>query len=223
MNSPLGDSHDDGAKPPAPVRLACLSTDAAASAALRAVIATLVPRAEVEIADAAVERDTPTAECVVLSVGDEHAAAQALTRALRARGYAGAIVVVADDPGRLAAGELRQVGADAMLATTSLTADFPATLTRVLALEERARHSRQAAALLGGLRRTQRLLAAGHVAGRLRHRLNNPLAALLGEAQLLELEELPEEHASAVRRIVELCRRVIEVTRSIDGTGADGT
>jgi hypothetical protein len=47
--------------------------------------------------------------------------------------------------------------------------------------------------------------------------LNNPLAALLAEAQLLELEPLAPDHATSVRRIIELCRRVIEETKSIEG------
>ena len=57
---------------------------------------------------------------------------------------------------------------------------------------------------------------------RLQHRLNNPLAALLAEAQLLGMESLPADHATAVRRIVELCRRVIEETKSIEGLASGG-
>ena len=53
------------------------------------------------------------------------------------------------------------------------------------------------------------------LAGRLQHKLNNPLAALLAEAQLLELEELHADHATSVRRMVELCRRLIDFVTSI--------
>ena len=75
------------------------------------------------------------------------------------------------------------------------------------------------AAALRSVRQTQRLIAAGELAMRLQHSLNNPLAGLLAEAQLLELEELPPDHRESVQRIIELCRRVIEVVRGMDGVG----
>jgi signal transduction histidine kinase len=68
------------------------------------------------------------------------------------------------------------------------------------------------------LRRTRRLLSAGEAAMGIRHSLNNPLTAILAEAQLLELEDLPEEHAASVKRIVEQCRRMVAITRGLEGT-----
>jgi signal transduction histidine kinase len=50
----------------------------------------------------------------------------------------------------------------------------------------------------------------------IRHTLNNPLTALLTEAQLLQLEDLPEEQKQSVDRIVELCRRTIDAVRQLD-------
>lgn len=47
----------------------------------------------------------------------------------------------------------------------------------------------------------------------LQHTLNNPLAGLLAELQLLELEDLPDEHRAAVERAIALCRRVIQIVR----------
>ncbi len=47
----------------------------------------------------------------------------------------------------------------------------------------------------------------------LQHTLNNPLAALLAELQLLEMEELSEAHREAVERAIGLCRRVIVIVR----------
>lgn len=47
----------------------------------------------------------------------------------------------------------------------------------------------------------------------LQHTLNNPLAGLLAELQLLELEELPPEHREAVVRSIGLCRRIIAIVR----------
>ena len=51
---------------------------------------------------------------------------------------------------------------------------------------------------------------------RLRHALNNPLAALLAEAQLLELEELTDEQRQSVERMVALCRRMVGIVRALD-------
>lgn len=47
----------------------------------------------------------------------------------------------------------------------------------------------------------------------LQHSLNNPLAGLLAELQLLEMEELPAEHRESVERAIELCRRIITIVR----------
>jgi signal transduction histidine kinase len=68
------------------------------------------------------------------------------------------------------------------------------------------------------LRRTRRMLSAGEAAMNIRHSLNNPLTSILAEAQLLELEDLPPDHAASVRRIVEQCRRMVVITRGLEGT-----
>jgi len=49
------------------------------------------------------------------------------------------------------------------------------------------------------------------------HSLNNPLAALLAEAQLLAMETtLDPEHRAAVDRMTELVRRLITLVRELD-------
>ena len=49
------------------------------------------------------------------------------------------------------------------------------------------------------------------------HSLNNPLAALLAEAQLLAMETtLDPEHRAAVDRMTELVRRLISLVRGLD-------
>lgn len=66
------------------------------------------------------------------------------------------------------------------------------------------------------LRRVRAQLALGSAASTLQHALNNPLTALLAEAQLLELEPLEGESLQAVSRIVELARRVISLVRRLE-------
>jgi signal transduction histidine kinase len=67
------------------------------------------------------------------------------------------------------------------------------------------------------LRRVRRQFALAESARTVQHALNNPLTALLAEAQLLELEPLADEHLRAVGRIVELARRVAKVSHRLDG------
>lgn len=47
----------------------------------------------------------------------------------------------------------------------------------------------------------------------LQHTLNNPLAALLAELQLLEMEDLDPAHRAGVERSIELCRRLVKIVR----------
>ena len=70
------------------------------------------------------------------------------------------------------------------------------------------------------LRRARRVVAMGESARTVQHAMNNPLTALLAEAQLLELEPLADEHLRAVGRIIELARRVAKAGRRLDGSGS---
>jgi signal transduction histidine kinase len=67
------------------------------------------------------------------------------------------------------------------------------------------------------------VIGAGRITTALQHTLNNPLTALLAEAQLLEMEHLSPEQREAVERIVEMCRRTVDAVRRIDilRTGGD--
>jgi signal transduction histidine kinase len=65
------------------------------------------------------------------------------------------------------------------------------------------------------LRRLRAQYALGEAAHSLQHAFNNPLTALLAEAQLLELETLDEEQRAAISRILELARRLVALTRRL--------
>ncbi len=62
------------------------------------------------------------------------------------------------------------------------------------------------------------VIAAGKRVASLQHRLCNPLAALMAEAQLLEMESLTDDQLAAVKRMVDLCRRMAALTRELDTT-----
>jgi signal transduction histidine kinase len=54
-------------------------------------------------------------------------------------------------------------------------------------------------------------------AAHLQHQMNNPLAALLAEGQLLSMDSgLQGEQRESVDRIIELTRRVISLVRYLD-------
>ena len=66
------------------------------------------------------------------------------------------------------------------------------------------------------LHRVREQLRMGATARAVQHALNNPLTALLAEAQLLELEPLTGEQRTSVARMVELARRLVALTRQMD-------
>jgi signal transduction histidine kinase len=104
-------------------------------------------------------------------------------------------------------------GADASLLVCALLAEREAptrTVPTVPAGPELAAPERE-------LHRVRTQLALGEAARAMQHAMNNPLTALLAEAQLLQLEPLSDEHRAAVARMVELARRVATVTRRLDG------
>ena len=62
-----------------------------------------------------------------------------------------------------------------------------------------------------------KLMQLSNAVGRVQHEMNNPLAALLAESQLLELDQtLNDEQRDSVKRIVDLARRVIASSRKLD-------
>lgn len=140
-------------------------------------------------------------------------------RRLRASGFIGPIIALSD-PAAPAdstdfAAEFARLGA-----THVSESRLPAVLAAafVAALEPRAADA-SASRLLTVLRRTRQLLSAGEIALGLQHSMNNPLAAILAESQLLEMDTLSGEQREAVGRIVALCRRMTAVVRRLDGVG----
>lgn len=67
-----------------------------------------------------------------------------------------------------------------------------------------------------GVARTRRLLAAGELALALRHAFNNPLTALMAEIQMLQMEARDDDTQAAATRMIDLVRRLTEVSRSLE-------
>lgn len=175
-------------------------------------VRTFLPTSEVVMVDAAAvaRGETQAAACALVAPGFGGWSALEGARSLRAAGYEGALVVVVDAP--VTPEErtgLERIGAQHAIAIESLTASLPAAVMEASRLDE-------SAPLVQELRRAQRLMAAGEIARKVQHDVNNPLTALLAEAQLLEMEPMSEEQRQAVIRIIELCRRAAAVVRRLD-------
>lgn len=175
-------------------------------------LAMVLPGVSTATADvtALAEERIPTADAALIDGGTKARATVETLRVLRARGFDAPILVVtpvADDAALRAAVEslgARVVARDLIDRSPS---ELAVALTAALDSEP---------AVTAELRQARRIFAAGQAALSLQHAINNPLAALLAEAQLLQLEELPAEQRGSVDRMVELCRRIVALVRRLD-------
>jgi signal transduction histidine kinase len=203
--------------------LTCVADQSARAAALHEALTATFPSATIVRIDTDVEQFVADhVDCAVVDATVNGVDGVDVMRRIRACGYAGPAVLVLD-PARLPSpsdsASAARLGARLCSLDDQAVVSLGSAVADALATEDGADPGTAAAAALRAVRQTQRLIAAGELAMRLQHSLNNPLAALLAEAQLLELETLPPDHRESVERIIELCRRVIEVVRGLDGVG----
>lgn len=191
------------------LRLLVVSPDAAFSAAVREILAAQLPEAACEVLDAGTLRTRPVADGITIDGRTDIARAAELAARLRAMGFAGALVVVSDGSGN-AGPALAAAGAAHAAAHEIGSQLIPALADRLTEAE-----SEHAAEVM----RARRLIVAGQIAIGFQHSLNNPLAGILAEAQLMQLDAMPPEQHAALERIVVLCRRIIELGRALDGMG----
>jgi nitrogen-specific signal transduction histidine kinase len=156
----------------------------------------------------------PAAEGVMIDVSAARGAVDAF-RTVRGRGFEGRVVLVAqsEDDGTLNQA-VNALGNAACLTRDAIVAK-PARLAETILCG-----TDDSSPGMRALVRARRVLAAGEAALSLQHGINNPLAALLAEAQLLQLEELSPEQRSSTDRIVELCRRIVTLVQRLDGLAA---
>jgi signal transduction histidine kinase len=191
------------------LRLIVVGSDAAFAAAIREVLGVQLPDSVSDTLDPAHMRTRPIADGVVIDGRADAARGAELATRLRAMGFAGALVVVSDGSGETGAALSGAGAVDAP--SRELAGELVGRLAEQLAAAG-SEHAPQ-------VMRARRLIAAGEIALRFQHALNNPLAGILAEAQLMQLESLPPEQHAALERIVGLCRRIIELGRSLDGMG----
>jgi signal transduction histidine kinase len=192
------------------LRLLVVSPDAAFAGAVRGIFAAQLAEAACEMLDPGTLRSRPVADGLVIDGRADVARGAELAARMRAMGFAGALVVVSSEGAGNLGPALAATGA-AHAAAREIGGQLVPALAERLAEAE----SEHAAEVM----RARRLIAAGQIAIGFQHSLNNPLAGILAEAQLMQLDTMPPEQHAALERIVALCRRIIELGRALDGMG----
>ena len=200
------------------LRIGLVSASQPVIALVRESVAAALPTATLE--HSAPDAVAKLADCSLIFVdatGDPTAAGEAARR-LRACSSKSALAFIVNTRDEKLAKVGAQVGALEQIEAKALAPAMANTIERAVAADG---WTDELAAARDELRRTQRLLAAGEIALGLQHAMNNPLTSVLAEAQLLEMEPLPAETATAVRRIIESTRRLVALVRKLDAVSAN--
>ena len=178
----------------------------------RELLATTLPSASVTTAPLAT---APAANADIAVVDQAVRGLKEVTavQELRARGFGGGIVLLATACEPAIQQRLLALAPARCVTRSEMVTALPAALAE---LSARPDLGDELGPIQRELRRTQQLVAMGEATSRIQHTLNNPLTALLAEAQLLEMEELSEEQNAAVKRMIELCRRLVVMVRGLD-------
>ena len=189
-----------------------LTDDPALERIVRELIATTLPGISIDVSSPADAPLTP-AQAAIIDHVVRALPGFTVAQELRARGFRGGLVVL--DPA--GAPELERRVLTVAPARAVRRGDLVTALPRALAdLAAEIAPAGELAGVERSLRRVQQLIALGEVTSRIQHTLNNPLTALLAEAQLLEMEPLDEEQLASVRRIIDQCRRVVAMVRGLE-------
>ena len=200
------------------LRIGLVSTSQPIIALVRESVAAALPTATLE--DSGPDAAAKLAHCSLVFVdatGDAVVAGETARR-LRASSSRSALAFIVNARDEKLAKIGAPVGALEQVETKALGPAMASTVERAVAANG---WTDDLAAARDELRRTQRLLAAGEIALGLQHAMNNPLTSVLAEAQLLEMEPLPAETATAVRRIIESTRRLVALVRKLDAVSAN--
>lgn len=200
------------------IRVRCLCNSPQVALLARESVAVSLPSASFDVTPASELRpgQLPGDDCLIIDATEDVAAAGELVQRLRAGGVRSAIVLLVAERDESLARRVGGLGALEQVVLAAAPRRLGAAMEAALGAGD---WTAELEATRDELRRTQRLIAAGEVALGLQHAMNNPLTAVLAEAQLLGMEELPEEQAAAVRRIVESTRRVVQLVRKLDVVG----
>jgi signal transduction histidine kinase len=177
-------------------------TDDAAHAKANAAIAGVLPSADVQRVDPGLLRRLPPGAALIVTD-------PANGRLARATGFEGGILVMAAPKSEDERAAFQAQGTEFVDPSGSPT-EFAGALSAALAVESDG-------ALQAAISRARRLIAAGEVALKLQHDFNNPLAALMAEVQMLQMDAPNADVQATADRMLELVRRLTALSRSLDG------
>jgi signal transduction histidine kinase len=177
-------------------------TDDAAYAKANAAIAGVLPSARIERVDPGLLRRLPSGAALIVTD-------PANGRVARATGFEGGILVMATPKSEDERAAFQAQGTEFVEPSAS-PAEFATALTAALTGESDG-------VLHAAVSRARRLIAAGEVALKLQHDFNNPLAALMAEVQMLQIDAPNPDVQATADRMLELVRRLTALSRSLDG------
>lgn len=197
-------------------RVLVIGSDKAFAQAVSDILAAQFPEAFSVAVDPGNVRARPDASALVIDARTGPAQGVAFVERMRAMGFAAGIAIVWD-------GEPRDGAESTMVNEAARRMGFAVVPPDTLA-EQLVPRLAVVPSANGGfadqVMRARRLAAAGEIALRLQHSLNNPIAGIMAEAQLMELDAVTPDQAEALARIVALCRRLVDLIHSLDGVGA---
>jgi signal transduction histidine kinase len=193
-------------------KVGIVTEDAALEQLVRELLATMTPSASIDVVGFATG-PASDADALIIDEAVHRLKGTTAVQEMRARGYAGGIVLLASTCDAGVDHRLLALAPSRCVARAEMASALPVALAD---LSARPALSEELGPIQRELRRTQQLIAMGEATSRIQHTLNNPLTALLAEAQLLEMEDLADEHRAAVKRIIELCRRLVGMVRNLD-------
>ena len=199
-------AREDGAN----IEILLVSDDEQRGKTVEQLMKLVLPHASIVSFDvnAITEREVPHADAALVDCGSPRAA-QDSVRFLRARGFSGGITVLTPTVDTALQAMAQSLGV--VCIRRGQVGESPVELGDALtaALAEGSPATAEVA-------QARRIFATGQATLSLQHSINNPLAALLAEAQLLQLEELTSEQRQAVDRMIDLCRRIVTLVRRLD-------
>lgn len=203
---------------PLQLSVCCITAAPLTAQAVRESLARALPASAFTVVgpEDAIPGRLPPVDCVVIDAADAPGKGADMALALRAGGARGAIVVLVEEGGAALASRLAGIGAVELLPVREAPRQLGDAVARALG---GSGWTGPLDALQEELRRTQRIVAAGEIALGLQHSMNNPLTAVLAEAQLLEMDATSEEMRTAVKRIIENTRRLVQLVRGLDPIG----
>ena len=194
------------------VHVVLVSDESTLEGLIRELFATSIPAVVVERAGVSAAVASPSV-AVIVDHSIRGAPGLAAAQEIRGRGYHGGIILLTSGADADIDRKLLAVAPAKSVIRGKLVEQLPAALGALSAVAD---PGEELGVVQRDLRRMQQLVASGESTMRIQHALNNPLAALMAEAQLLELEPLTEENLAAVKRIVQLCRRMVVMVRGMD-------